>query len=69
MLTFLHKNFLSQKNYMDLHIFTWQVRVNHLHLQAQTLYTYNFIGYNLFFILTQGRVNALGHVSVDIICC
>jgi hypothetical protein len=43
------------------------VSVNHLHLQAQTLYTYNIIGYNLFFILIQGCVNALGNVSVYII--
>jgi len=42
------------------------VNVNHLHLQAQTLYTYNVIGYNLFFIFTQGCVNALGHVSVSV---
>jgi hypothetical protein len=54
---------------MDLHIFTWQARVNHLHLQAQTLYTYNVIGYNLFFILTQGHVNSIGHVSVYIMYC
>ncbi len=52
---------------MDLHIFTWQARVNHLHLQAQTLYTYNVIGYTSFFILTQGSVNAVGHVSVYIL--
>jgi hypothetical protein len=43
------------------------VSANDLHLQAQTLCTYNIIGYNLFFILTQGRVNALGHVSLYII--
>jgi len=42
------------------------VSVNHLHLQAQTLYTYNVIGYALLFILTQGSVNALGHVSVSV---
>jgi hypothetical protein len=46
---------------------TRKSHVNHLHLEAQTLYTYNVIGYNLFFILTQGCVNALGHVSVYII--
>jgi hypothetical protein len=45
----------------------FHVSVNHLHLQAQTLNTYNVIGYNLFFILTQGNVNALGHVSVYVI--
>jgi len=43
------------------------VNINHLHLQAQTLYIYNVIGYTLFFILTQGSVNALQHVSVYII--
>jgi hypothetical protein len=42
------------------------VSVNHLHLQAQTLYTYNVIGYTLLFILRQGSVNALGHVSVSV---
>jgi hypothetical protein len=42
------------------------VNVNHLHLQAQTLYIYTVIGYNLFFIFTQGRVNALRHVSVSV---
>jgi hypothetical protein len=45
----------------------FHVSVNHLHLQAQTLNTYNVIGYNLFFVLTQGNLNALGHVSVYVI--
>jgi hypothetical protein len=40
--------------------------VNHLHLQAKTLYTYNVIGYPLFFILTQGSVNVLMHVNVSV---
>jgi hypothetical protein len=40
--------------------------INHLHLQAQTLYTYNVIGYLLFLKLTQGSVNVLVHVSVSV---